>query len=80
METHEGHRKHKYLLVVAEDVKVCAQRIELDALNAWPVMSLVQRLLSERDVELYEDDHPLGLVRYDIDGLWTLSSPEKAIA
>src|SRR5690242_20639682 len=72
MELEKGHQKHKYCLIVADDMKGCAQRIELNALNPLPAMSLVQRSFSERDIELYEDEHALGLLRCDSQGFWTV--------
>ena len=67
-----GGQKHKYLLMLSDDIKGSAQRIELEAPNALRAMSLVQRSLSEREVELYEDEKPLGKLRCDAQGLWTV--------
>ena len=72
MDSKQGQRKRKYRLVLADDTKGPAQRIELEAPNALRAMSLVQRLLSEREVELYEDEQPLGKLRWDARGLWTV--------
>ena len=69
---HAGPQKHKDRLVLADDTKGSAQRIELEAPNALRAMSLVQRSLSEREVELYEDEKPLGRLRWDAHGLWTV--------
>ena len=72
MDSKQGQRKRKYRLVLADDTKGPAQRIELEAPNALRAMSLVQRSLSEREVELYEDEKPLGRLRWDAHGLWTV--------
>jgi hypothetical protein len=72
MSSKDGQRKHKYRLVLADDTKGSAQRIELEAPNALRAMSLVQRSLSEREVELYEDEQPLARLRWDDHGLWTV--------
>ena len=72
MNSKDGQRKRKYRLVLADDTKGSAQRIELEAPNALRAMSLVQRSLSEREVELYEDEQPLGKLRWDARGLWTV--------
>jgi hypothetical protein len=63
---------HRYCLVLADDMEGCAQRIELEAPNALRAMSLVQRTLADREVELYEDEYPLGRLRYGRDGHWTV--------
>lgn len=72
MKSNRAQPKHKYRLVLADDTKGSAQRIELEAPNALRAMSLVQRSLSEREVELYEDEQPLGRLRWDAHGLWTV--------
>ena len=72
MSSKDGRRQHRYRLVLADDPKGSAQWIELEAPNALRAMSLVQRSLSEREVELYEDDKPLGTLRWDAQGLWTV--------
>jgi hypothetical protein len=72
MKSKGGQQKHRYRLVLADDTKGSARRIELEAPNALRAMSLVQRSLSEREVELYEDEMPLGKVRWDAHGLWTV--------
>jgi hypothetical protein len=72
MKSNDGQLKHRYRLVLADDLKGSAQRIELEAPNALRAMSLVQRSLSEREVELYEDEKPLGKLRYDARGHWTV--------
>ena len=72
MKSNRGQPKHKYRLVLADDTKGSAQRIELEAPNALRAMSLVQRSLSEREVELYEDEQPLGRLRWDAHRLWTV--------
>jgi hypothetical protein len=72
MSSKDGQHKHKYRLVLSDDTKGSAQRIELEAPNALRAMSLVQRSLSEREVELYEDEKPLGRLRWDAHGLWTV--------
>lgn len=72
MKSTGGRQKHRYRLVLADDTKGSAQRIELDAPNALRAMSLVQRSLSEREVELYEDEMPLGRLRWDAHRLWTV--------
>ncbi len=72
MKSKGGQSKHRYRLVLADDTKGSAQRIELEAPNALRAMSLVQRSLSEREVELYEDERPLGRLRWDAHGLWTV--------
>ena len=83
MERHDAQRNHKYCLLLADDLKGCAQRLEFEAPNALRAMSLVQKTLSERDVELYEDGRPLGKLRCDAQGVWTvlpLLSEEVAAA
>jgi len=72
MKSNGGQQKHRYSLVLADDTKGPARRIELEAPNALRAMSLVQRSLSEREVELYEDEQPLGKLRWDAQGLWTV--------
>ena len=72
MKSNAGRPKHKYRLVLADDPKGSAQRIELEAPNALRAMSLVQHSLSEREVELYEDEQPLGRLRWDAHGQWTV--------
>ena len=72
MNSKDGRRKHRYRLVLTDDTKGPAQRIELEAPNALRAMSLVQCSLSEREVELYEDEQPLGKLRWDAQGLWTV--------
>ena len=72
MNSNGGQPKHRYLLMLTDDIKGSAQRIELEAPNALRAMSLVQRSLSEREVELYEDEKPLGKLRWDAQGLWTV--------
>lgn len=72
MHSRGGQQTHRYRLVLADDTKGSAQRIELEAPNALRAMSLVQRSLSEREVELYEDEMPLGKLRWDARGLWTV--------
>ena len=72
MNSKDGQRKHRYRLVLADDTKGPAQRIELEAPNALRAMSLVQCSLSEREVELYEDEQPLAKLRWDAQRLWTV--------
>lgn len=78
MSSKDGQRKHRYRLVLADDTKGSAQRIELEAPNVLRAMSLVQRSLSEREVELYEDEKPLGTVRWDAQRLWTVLPSSRA--
>jgi hypothetical protein len=75
MNLHPEKRKHRYSLVVAEDIKGRAQRIDLEALNALPAMFAVQTSFSDRDVELYEDEQSLGFLRCDPEGFWTVKPP-----
>lgn len=72
MKSKDGRPKHRYRLVLADDTKGPARRIELEAPNALRAMSLVQRSLGEREVELYEDEKPLGKLRWDAHGQWTV--------
>ena len=80
MSSKDGQRKRKYRLVLVDDAKGPARRIELEAPNALRAMSLVQRSLSEREVELYEDGQPLGKLRWDARGLWTVLPFDRAQA
>ena len=72
MNSKRGQQKHRYLLMLIDEMTGSAQRIELEAPNALRAMSLVQRSLSEREVELYEDEKPLGKLRWDAQRLWTV--------
>jgi len=72
MNSKNGQPKHRYRLVLTDDARGSAQWIELEAPNALRAMSLVQYSLSEREVELYEDEQPLGKLRWDARGLWSV--------
>lgn len=60
---------HTYCLLLSDDLKGCAQRIEFEAPDALRAMSLARDSLREREIELFEDGEPLGKLVCDPNGI-----------
>lgn len=59
---------HTYQMLLSDDLKGCAQRIEFEAPDALRAMSLARDSLREREIELFEDGEPLGKLLCDPNG------------
>jgi hypothetical protein len=66
--------KHTYRIVLAEDSVGCARIIELEATSALGAMFLAHMTCSDRVMELYEDEQPLGRLHVTQNGIWTVLS------
>jgi hypothetical protein len=66
--------KHTYRIVLAEDTVGCARIIELEATSALGAMFLAHMTCSDRVMELYEDEQPLGRLHVTQNGIWTVLS------
>jgi hypothetical protein len=60
MQRHAHHPRHQYRLLLDEDRKGCAQRIEFEAPDTRQAMALARSCLRGRDFALYEDGTLLG--------------------
>jgi len=70
---------HTYCLVLPEDDSGQQRRIEFEALDPGRAIYLAQQLAPGRNIELREDERPLGIIRHAHEGFWLLwSAPPNA--
>lgn len=70
---------HTYVLILNEDGKGAAARIEFKAPDPSRAIWLTEQLSPNRKIEVFEDDKTLGTIKLTGQGFWKVSSTRGAL-